>query len=571
MFIRSTKVEEARHKIQGIRLPLHRRGAGGSLSYPVALVSLFLLVTACKKLDLAPSDRFTELTFWQSNDNVNSALNNIYNGIYTSDRIFYNEALSDNAFTKLGVSSGVDALSSGNFTISLPRFQTDWAYYYSGIKSCNIFLENVDKNSTLDGAVKDRMKGEVRFVRAWHHFNLVKWWGDVPLLQKDITPDEAKTISRSPRAEVVQFILNELDAAAAVLPTNTPFVKGDLGRITRGAALALKARLLLYEGNRMSEVIAVCEQLMNDQAKNGTYALASSYTALFSDKVVNKESTESILSLQYVPQLRVWGDYIDFAPISVGARTNNLSPTQELVNAYIMTNGKAITDAGSGYDENNPYSNRDPRLAATIVYDQYNWINPDGSKQTIYIKPGSAPVGQTANEYSRAGQGTATGYYWRKYWDPNYSAPGFSSGLNLHLIRYAEVLLMYAEAKNALGQMTADVWDKTIKPLRTRAGFTDAGALNFPGAGSNLTEIIRNERRAELVMEGIRIDDLRRWKTAELVMNGWVHGARYGDPATDNGYIQVQLRVFDKNRHYLWPVPPAERALNNNLSQNFGY
>jgi starch-binding outer membrane protein, SusD/RagB family len=540
-------------------------------SYPLALVILLLMLTACKKLDLAPSDRFTELTYWQSDDNVNSALNSIYNGLYSSDRIFYNEALSDNAFTKLGVSSGVDALASGNFTISLPRFQSDWAYYYSGIKSCNIFLENVDKNSTLAGTVKDRMKAEVRFVRAWHHFNLMKWWGDVPLLQKDVSPDEAKVVARAPRTEVLQFILNELDGVAGVLPTNKQYDKEDGGRITRGAALALKARILLYEGNRMSDVVAVCEQLMNAPAQNGAYSLAANYASLFSDKAVNKETGESVLSLQYVPQLRTWGEYLDFAPISAGARTNNLSPTQELVNAYIMTNGKAITDAGSAYDENNPYNNRDPRLAVTIVYDQYKWTNPDGSTQTIYIKPGSAPAGQGANEYSRAGQGTATGYYWRKYWDPNYAAPGLSSGLNLHLIRYAEVLLMYAEAKNALGQMTADVWDKTIKPIRARAGFTDAGALNFPGNVSNLTAIIRNERRVELAMEGIRVDDIRRWKIAETVMNGWVHGAKYGDPATDNGYIQVQLRVFDKTRHYLWPVPPAERALNTNLSQNFGY
>lgn len=539
--------------------------------YTTLCSALLLLATACKKLDLAPSDRYTELTFWQSDDNVNSALNNIYSGIYTSDRIFYNEALSDNAYTKLGVSSGVDALSSGNFTISLPRFQNDWAYYYGGIKSCNIFLENVDKNTTLTASLKDRMKAEVRFVRAWHHFNLMKWWGDVPLLKKDISPDEAKVVSRTPRAEVLQFVLDELDAAAAALPTNTQYAKSDWGRVTKGAALALKARVLLYEGNRMNEVVTICEQLINNQAQNGAYSLAASYTDLFSDKTVNKESTESIFALQYVPQLRTWGDYIDFAPISAGARTNNLSPTQELVNAYIMTNGKAITDAGSGYNENDPYKNRDPRLAATVVYDQYKWVNPDGSTQTIYIKPGTAPAGQSANEYSRAGQGTATGYYWRKYWDPNYAAPGFSSGLNLHLLRYAEVLLMYAEAKNALGQMTADVWNTTIRALRVRAGFTDAGALDYPGAGANLEQIIRNERRCELVMEGIRIDDLRRWKLAETVMNGWVHGAKYGDPTVDNGYIQVQLRVFDKSKHYLWPVPPSERALDVNLSQNNGY
>jgi len=539
--------------------------------YTVLSAALLVLVTACKKLDLAPSDRYTDLTFWQSDNNVNSALNNIYSGIYTSDRIFYNEALSDNAFTKLGGSSSVDAISSGNFTPSLPRFLNDWGYYYGGIKSCNIFLENVDKNSSIADAVKNRMKAEVRFIRAWHHFNLMKWWGDVPLLKKDITPDEAKVAVRAPRTEVLQFVLDELDAAAAALPANTQYAKTDLGRITRGAALALKARVLLYEGNRMSDVVAICEQLINNQAQNGTYALAANYTDLFSDKVINKESNESIFALQYVPQLKTWGDYLDFAPISVGARTNNLSPTQELVNAYIMTNGKQISDAGSGYDESNPYKNRDPRLTATIVYDQYKWVNPDGSTQIIYIKPGSSPAGQGANEYSRAGQGTASGYYWRKYWDPNYSAPGFSSGLNLHLIRYAEVLLMYAEAKNALGQMSADVWNQTIRALRVRAGFTDAGALDFPGNVSNMTQIIQNERRCELAMEGIRIDDLRRWKLAETVLNGWAHGAKYGDASVDNGYIQVQLRVFDKSKHYLWPIPPSETSLDINLGQNFGY
>jgi hypothetical protein len=391
------------------------------------------------------------------------------------------------------------------------------------------------------------------------------------LLKKDITPDEAKVIARTPRAEVLAFILEELDAVVTLVPKKEGYADADNGRITKGAALALKARILLYEGNRMAEVITVCEQLMNDQATNGNYSLTGNYTDLFSHKDLNKKNNESIFSLQFVPSLRVWGDNIDFVPISAGARTNNLSPTQELVNNYIMLNGKAITEPGSNYDENNPAANRDPRLKASIVYDQYPWVNPDGSTQTIYIKPGSAPAGQAANEYSTAGQGTATGYYWRKYWDPNFSAPGLSSGLNLHLIRYAEVLLMYAEAKQALGQMTEEVWNKTIRALRERAGFTDPGALNFPGASDALTNIIRNERRSELAMEGIRIDDIRRWELSELVLNGWAHGAKYGDPSADNGYIRVQLRTFDPNKHYLWPVPPSERALNGNLSQNNGY
>ena len=138
----------------------------------IILLAFTIAFTACKKLDLAPTDRFTELNFWESSENVNSALNNIYMGMYSSQPVFYNEALSDNAFTKLGINSGQpDAIASGSFTTSLPRFQNDWAYYYAGIKSCNIFLANVDKNATLSDAIKTRMKAEVSFIRAFHHFN----------------------------------------------------------------------------------------------------------------------------------------------------------------------------------------------------------------------------------------------------------------------------------------------------------------------------------------------------------------------------------------------------------------
>lgn len=532
-----------------------------------------LIFSGCKKLDLAPTDRYTELTFWQVDANVRNALNNIYSGIYNSNRYFYNEALSDNAYTRLGVSAGnVDAISSGSFTIDLDRFNSDWTFYYAGIKSCNIFLENVDKNTTLPDALRQRMKAEARFVRAWHHFNLAKWWGDVPLLKEDITPEQAKTVTRTPHADVIKFVTDELDAAAAVLPTRDQYEDADKGRITKGAALALKARVLLYEGSRMADVVSICESLMNDQAHNGTYSLYGNYESLF--KSSSKYNPEVIFDLGYVLNNRMWGEYVDFAPITAGARGNNLAPSQELVNSYIMTNGKAITDAGSGYDENKPDTLRDPRLTATIVYDKYKWKNPDGSVQTIYIRPGSDPSandGQGPNVYKSSGQGTASGYYWRKYFD-TVSVPNLQFANNLILIRYAEVLLMYAEAKNSLGQMTADVWDKTIGALRRRAGFTDPGALDFPGGSADLTAIIRNERRSEFAFEGgLRTDDIRRWRIAENVMNGWIHGAKYGDPATDNGYIRMQLRTFDKNKHYLWPVPSAELAKNSHLGQNPNY
>ena len=535
----------------------------------IPLVVLVWSFAACKKLDLAPSDRYTELTFWQVDDNVNNALNNVYSGIYNSNRYFYNEALSDNAYTRLGISAGnVDAISAGTFTIDLDRFGSDWSFYYSGIKSCNIFLANVDKNTTLPADTRERMKAEARFVRAWHHFNLAKWWGDVPLLKEDITPDQAKALTRTPHAEVIKFVTDELEAAAAALPNRDQYANTDRGRITKGAALALKARVLLYEGGHMDEVVAICEQLMNNQTQNGTYSLFNNYESLFKS---TKYNPEIILDLEYVLNSRMWGEYVDFAPITVGARGNNLAPTQELVNSYIMTNGKNITDAGSGYDETKPYDNRDPRLTATVVYNKFIWKNPNGTTQTIYIEPGSDPSQPGTNEYKTSGQGTASGYYWRKYFD-SLSVPTLQFGSNLILIRYAEVLLMYAEAKNSLGQMTADVWDKTIGALRQRAGFTDPGALSFPGGTADLTAIIRNERRCEFAFEGgLRTDDIRRWKIAENVMNGWAHGAKYGDPATDNGYIRMQLRTFDKNKHYLWPVPSSEIAKDPKLGQNPNY
>jgi hypothetical protein len=276
-----------------------------------------------------------------------------------------------------------------------------------------------------------------------------------------------------------------------------------------------------------------------------------------------------ILDLQYVPNLRTWGEYIDFAPISAGARGNNLAPTQELVDSYVMLNGKKINEPGSGYDESNPYAGRDPRLTSTIIYHGATWKNPNGSTQTIYIKPGTDHDPARKNEYKPSGQGTATGYYWKKYYDPTATG-GFNSGLNLILIRYADVLLMYAEAKNALGQMTQEVWDKTIRPIRQRAGFTDPAALTFPTSG-DMTAIIRNERRSELVLEDSRIYDIRRWKIAENVLNGWAHGAKFEDPSIDNGYIRAQLRTFEASKHYLWPVPAAEIGKDPLLTQNPNY
>jgi starch-binding outer membrane protein, SusD/RagB family len=530
-------------------------------------------VNGCKKLDLTPTDRYTEQNFWQQNGNVNNALSSVYSKIFTSQRFFLNETLSDNAYAQLDVNVGTpSAIASGSdglFAPDLKRILDDWSFYYNDIYYANLFLENVDQNTSLDPALINRMKAEARFIRAYQYFRLINWYGDVPLITSIGTIDDTKVLPRNSKAEVLAFILSELDAAAAALPRKEDYAASDKGRVTIGAAKALKARVLLYQGDRMADVVTICEDLMNNPAVNGAYStLQTSYSAVFSP--TNEENDEVIFDLPYIAGVRTYDEPSRMIPISAeGNHENYNAPSQELVNSYLMANGKAITDAGSGYDENNPYVGRDPRFAATIVYDKAVWTNSNGSTQVIYIKPGSDPVQPGLNEEG-SGLHTPTGYYWKKYYDPS-AASNQQYTTNLILLRWSDVLLMYAEAKDALGAMDAGVWDKTIKPIRTRAGFIDPLALNFPGNTTlSMTDQIRNERRSEFALESLRIDDIRRWAIAENVMNGWVHGAKWGDPSVDNGYLRITQRRWIP-KHYLWPVPSTEIQKDPSLTQNPGW
>lgn len=527
---------------------------------PVAV----LLLVSCEKLELAPENQFTDFNYWSSVSKAQTLLNTAYSQMQNSQYFFYNEALSDNAFNGRGDNAGVASIAAGIYDPSLGRFKEEWNNRYGGIKTCNLLIENINRVPNADPAVIERMVAEARFLRAFQHFQLTTWFGDIPLVKKDLQLEEALAITRAPHTEVVQFILDELDAVIPVLPKNNALPQAERGRITMGAAVALKARVLLYE-NRWSEVADLTKNFM-DMAY-GQYGLFSSYSGLFEAK--NEYNSEDILSLQYVPIDRTWGEFFDMAPISVGARLNGLAPTQELVDSYLMLNGKKINEVGSGYNENNPYINRDPRLTATVVYDGYNWKEGNGSTSVIYIKPGSDPNAQAPNEYAQGSSKTTTGYYTRKYYDVEHGT-SLQSGLNLMLFRYADIVLMYAEAKNELNQMNSDVWNATVRAIRSRAGFTDAAALNY-NAGLNqagIREIIRNERRTEFGMEGLRIFDIRRWKIAEDVLNGYAHGAKFGVQSIDNGYLRVNLRSFDPDKHYLWPVPRDERLVNPKLSQN---
>ncbi len=536
------------------------------LKYKIVLgLGLALSLGSCEKLDLVPENTFTDETYWTSPEKAQTFLNTAYSQMMNSQYFFYNEALSDNAYNGRGDVAGAASIASGTYDSSLGRMQSEWDQRYAGIKTTNLILANIDRVPNMDESLKARMKAEARFLRAWQHFYLMTWFGDVPLLDTDPTIEEAQTITRDPREEVLQFILDELTTIMDDLPVNSALPNSEKGRITKGAVAAFLARIHLYESN-WSQVSTYCEMIMNGSV--GDYDLFNSYSGLFSSQ--NQHSSEDILSIQYAPIDRTWGELFDMVPISIGGRVNSLAPTQELVDSYLTLNGSAIDESGSGWSEDEPYQNRDPRLNATIVYDNYQWQDLDGTS-TIYIEPGSDP-GDGTDEYAPGGSTTSTGYYVRKYFDPNHEA-GMAISTNLMLIRYADVLLMYAEAKHELGEFSETVWDETIALLRQRAGFTDPAALNYPSGFNDkqMRDEIRNERRVELALEGLRIFDIRRWETAEDVLNGYAHGAQFGPDDIDDGYLRVNLRNFDPSKHYLWPIPRDERLINPNLSQNPGW
>jgi hypothetical protein len=337
--------------------------------------------------------------------------------------------------------------------------------------------------------------------------------------------------------------------------------EADRGRIIRATATGMRARVNLYTGN-WSDVVTDCEKLINS-SENGTFSLYPRYDSLFT--VAKEYNGEIILDLQF-GGARLQSTQRAFLPQTVGKLRSNLVPTKALVDDYIMTNGKAIGEAGSGFDENDPYTNRDPRLEKTIIHHNSEIVDFDGTTQTILTEPGSVPITNTIEDQGAS----ATGFYFKKYYDQ--TATNFNSSVNLILLRYADVLLMYAEAKNELNQFSAEIWDKTIRPIRQRAGFTEASALNFDPALSQeaLREVIRRERRSELAFEGLRVFDIRRWKIADQVLNQPVKGIKVSGqfPQDENGYLIVEQRTFEAPKHYLWPIPQSEVDQNINLTPN---
>ena len=514
--------------------------------------AVILSAYSCVSLDTPPYDRDSDLSFWQNDpDAAISALNTCYVSLTDMYGLVYSDGTTDNAYVKGGQTK---AIGNGTYGTSENYIYNYWGGSYSGIRDCNELLSNIDKVKSLDEGLKARNIAEARVLRAWHYYDLYTRFGGVPYITEPISIAEARTISRDTKEHVVGKIVEELEDVinSRVLPGSYT-ADEDLGRITHWTAVAILAKVHLFEGNYPQ-----VRDLTADIMSGSGISLFPSYSGLF--ETANEYCSEIMLSSQYKPVFKEHNIMYNLLPPSMGGYTN-IAPLKSLVDSYIMLDGKSIDDLSSAYDPANPWKDRDPRLAATIAY-------PGGAGYPLSNGTVAQPDWNGGDAYNFSSDVTPTGYYVRKWWDNTYRLT-LQSGLNPILIRYADILLMNAEAHAELGTLDATVWNATIRLIRSRAGFTQAGALDFPAGASDLKEIVRNERRCELAFEGSRRNDIIRWRIAEDVLNGWCHGIYSGENVgTDGGYVRIENRQFDPDKHYLWPIPQKERDLNHNLKQN---
>ncbi len=494
--------------------------------YTIIAVIISCLFYSCNEnfLDTLSSDTYNEENWWQTESQTISSINGCYTVLRNSQiygtSAFREENITPNSYSMGGDSPlDVGSHNSGNVT----RFYEKWEDAYEGIGRVNTVLDNIDRVEEIDAELMDRIKGEAYFLRAlFYYFGLVNYFGGVPLILEAPNMDQG-SLPRNTRQEVVDQVLADLDNAASVLPVS--YTGSDIGRATKGAALGLKARVLLYE-SEWEEAAQTAKEVINMEI----YSLFPDYRNLF--MLENEGNEEVIFDVQYLVP-----DYPSELDRIIDTQ-HNVAPTLDLVNSYYMKDGKP-TNESSLYDPENPYDNRDPRLQKTVVIPGYMYRGEIARKTKYYT----------------------TGYGFKKYTayeDSVFHSDISDSEINFIVLRYADILLMYAEAQNEANGTDASVYD-ALNQVRSRAGMPD---IPEGLSQEEMREVIRHERRIELAGESLYYSDIRRWRIAEEVMNANV--------LNSDGEV-VQIRSFNSERDYLWPIHDLLIQDNPALEQNPKY
>jgi hypothetical protein len=545
-------------------------------------------------LDTFPQDQISEGNFWHSENDVTKFVANIYATSFIAGERndtgcpFWDETMSDNSHMFWTWYGGQRQVATGIYDAYAEVPVKTWTRCYANVRKCWQVLDNIDRVVSMPQDKKDQYSGETHFLLAYNYYYLTLHFGDVPLVSRVLTADESKELTRTSKAEIVQFIVSELNEASSLLNGK----ETDKGRITWGACQALKARMLLFDG-QWDEAVNVTGGLLGKYSLNT--AGETPYEDLFSGAA--EDSPEIILSTvraETAGGLKT-GHYVNQALflkwMSGGDAFCGMMPTGSLVDSYPMADGRLIGENGSAYDPNDPYKNRDPRFYQSIIYPTGQlkyWDMETASVQKTLYDPENAET-PALTQYS-APYPSATGYVWNKYADYSSHAMNDITDCTNDIIwlRYAEVLLIRAEALAEVnGAGSRDEICDLLDQLRTRCGGGLIHRENY-NAKEALIDLVRNERRVELAGEGLRTWDIRRWRIAEKSnvqtgygMEGDIYGAamrldgvgKENRTVTVNGVPRryVDTYSFDASKHYLFPIPQSEIDLNPNLKQNPGW
>ena len=588
----------------------------------VSLLWCVLFITSCSKdsIELSPIDQFSEDVVWKDPALAESFVNNIYDNMDVSapDVREAFPCLCDESHVWYNFNADFNncLITPDNIPSYFPAI---WDPQFKSIRACNVFLEKVDQvvfdNILTDGkTTKDRLIGEVHFLRAYYYYTLTTWYGGVPIITNAYELSDDFKAQRDTYADCIKFIADECDLAASLLPDVQS--GKNKGRATKGAALALKSRVLLYAASDLHnttvfpgysnpELIGYTDgnrtahwQAAKDAAKAvidmGIYSLykatpdpADSVAQNIVDYFLSRDMTSEDIFIKFYTALSYNNNTALTSGVSAWHCYGHNTPSGNLVDDYEMKDGTNFSWLNPTY-ATSPYKNREPRFYSTIFYEGAYWkprpsdltlIDPigviqvgfwqkwDNNTNTIITVPGLDTRMSSSDNWNAC----YGGYYYRKTLDPAINGQFFGSDVPLRLFRYGEILLNYAEACIELGQ---DAEARTyINMIRKRAGMPDVTE-----SGAALRDRYRHERRIELAFEDHRIIDVRRW-----VIGPATYGPVYGvnvlyklNPDHTTATVPTITPFLLETRHwinkaYFLPIMRIEMNKNDKLIQNPDY
>lgn len=561
------------------------------------LIGGCFLNNSCHDLDLNPLSNGSTENWYSTATEIQMAVNKMYASTYWRPEGDNQTDWSDDAVYRESLTEFENAtINSENWIVSL-YWRTGFQMVSYANSVINKYQRALDKGANRTEVMS--YVGEARFFRGVAYGRLIARFGDVPYITEEIDVDQGLKVGRTDKGEILKHVYADLDSAARLLPVS---YSGNQ-RVTKGAALAFKARIALYMGDY--DVAAEAARAVIDL---GVYSLESSYRTLFLQKT--KTSKEFIFILPRSISMNI--DVISSTTVKNRMIRNAggwsaTDPSWDLLAAYTCTDGLPI-DESPLFDPHNPFSNRDPRCSETIVpfnkpFLGYIYSPSPADTEVLNVNTGKMEY----NNDTRINKQYASfnGLVWKKGIDESWMDNGYTAENPLIVMRYADVLLMYAEAKIELNQIDQSVID-AMNMVRARAyGVDKADVSSYPAftilSQNDMRKQLRMERRMELAGENLRFADLMRWRLSEVVMTKKQYGMLY--PATEcldkvvnaghwfwpstpdidengcpdfttmeaTGLIQVLSQRRWDNRQYLWPIPAKEIQINKNMTQNDGY